>query len=90
MKMILLLKSMSNIKKLDQLILYTGPDVLSHIRPYWPVHISSRAGQEYVLQYPPTASHCEKRCYLKGLISKGYGPQKQYQTKGPLLFCARK
>jgi hypothetical protein len=84
MKMILLLKSMSNLKKLDQLILYTGPDVLSHIQPYWPVHISSRAGQEYVLQYPPTAS------YLKGLISKGYGPQKQYQTKGSLLFCARK
>jgi hypothetical protein len=44
--MLLLLKPMLTIKKkLDQMILDTGPGVLSHILPIWMVHMSSGAGQ---------------------------------------------
>jgi hypothetical protein len=39
--------NLCQIKKLDQLILDTGPGVLSNIWPIWLVHMFSQAGQEY-------------------------------------------
>ncbi len=44
---------------LDQLILDTGPGVLSHIWPNWQVHTSSGAGQEY-------SESCEAHCWTSG------------------------